>query len=103
MADVTMTYWGLGTALCIFTIGLIGFLTRRNLLIALICIELMLNGANLVFVSFSKLHQTLDGQVLVLFSMTVAAAEAAVGLSILILLFRKTKSVFVDEHYELKG
>ena len=101
--DLFFAYVSLGTAFCIFTVGLIGFLLRRNLLIILISIELMLNAVNLVFIAFSKLNQVADGQVIVLFSMTIAAAEAAIGLSILILLFRKTQNVFVAEHKQLKG
>jgi NADH-quinone oxidoreductase subunit K len=102
-SQVLNLYVALGTAFGMFTVGLVGFLVRRNLLILLMCIELMLNAVNIVFISFAKLNDSLDGQVLVLFSMTLAAAEAAIGLSILIFLFRKTQSVFVTDHRQLKG
>ncbi len=91
----------LGMAL--FAIGTIGFLTRRSGLIALMCLELMLNGVNLCLVSYSNAHANPEGSALVLFVVLVAAAEAATALSLLVALYRKTGSVALDDFRELKG
>ncbi|HYV96908.1 MAG TPA: NADH-quinone oxidoreductase subunit NuoK, partial [Gemmatimonadaceae bacterium] len=80
----------------LFVIGALGVLTRRNALILFMCIELMLNAVNLSFVAFSRLYGA-TGQVFVVFVMTVAAAEAAVGLAIVIEIFRHRKSVDLDD------
>ena len=90
---------GLGVAL--FLVGLFGVAIRRNILIMLLSIEIMLNAANLIFVAFSRVHAELSGQVFVFFSMTVAAAEVAVGLAIVIALYRLRRSVDVDESRDL--
>ena len=84
-------------SMIVFTIGLMGVIFRKNLLIMLMCIELMLNGVNLSFVAFSKLHQVIDGDLSVLFVMTVAAAESAVGLGLVIALFRTLRTVDSDQ------
>jgi NADH-quinone oxidoreductase subunit K len=91
-------------ALTLFCIGLFGALTKRNAVIVLISIELMLNAVNLNLVAFSKfgVNPNLTGQVFSLFTITVAAAEAAVGLAILIALYRNKATVNVDEMNELK-
>jgi NADH-quinone oxidoreductase subunit K len=81
----------------VFGIGLLGVMIRKNLLIMLMCIELMLNGVNLSFVAFSKLHHLIDGDLTVLFVMTVAAAESAVGLGLVIALFRTLRTVDSDQ------
>ncbi len=81
----------------IFCIGVLGFLIRRNILILFMCIELMLNAANLSLVAFAREFGSLQGQVLVFLVMTVAAAEAAVGLAIIIAFFRNKKSANVDD------
>lgn len=81
----------------LFGIGVMGVLLRRNAIVIFMCIELMLNAANLTLVAFSRFLQTLDGQILVFFVMTVAAAEAAVGLVIIISIYRHKQSVDVDE------
>lgn len=81
----------------IFVIGLFGVLVRRNILVVLMCIELMLNAANLTFVTYSKQLQNLDGQMAVFFIITVAAAESAVGLGLLIAMFRTLRSVDTDD------
>ncbi|TET67222.1 MAG: NADH-quinone oxidoreductase subunit NuoK [Candidatus Zixiibacteriota bacterium] len=86
----------LGLAAIIFTVGVIGVLVRRNAIIILMSIELMLNGANLTLVAFSVHLQELSGQVFVFLVMTVAAAEAAVGLAIIVMIFRNRESVNVD-------
>lgn len=84
-------------AAVVFSIGVIGVLTRRNILIILMSIELMLNAVNLNLVAFSDHLQDLGGQVFAIFVITVAAAEAAVGLGIIIALFRNKETVNVDE------
>ncbi len=87
----------------IFTIGAIGFLVRRNILIMLISIELMLNSVNISFVAFSHYLQDLRGQIFVFFIITVAAAEAAIGLAILVSLFRNKVAIQTDQVTEMKG
>ena len=86
----------------LFTIGVIGVLTRRNAIIVFMCVELMLNAVNLSFVAFSKLYGA-TGQVFVVFVMTVAAAEAAVGLAIIISIFRHTETVNLKDINLLRG
>jgi NADH-quinone oxidoreductase subunit K len=86
----------------LFTIGVIGVLTRRNAIIIFMCVELMLNAVNLSFVALSKLYGV-AGQVFVVFVMTVAAAEAAVGLAIIISIFRHHESVSLQNINLLKG
>lgn len=86
-----------------FVIGLIGVLIRRNFLIILYSIELMLNAANINLVAFSHYFQAVDGQVITLFIITIAAGEAAVGLAIIIVLFRKKATTNVDEINLLRG
>jgi NADH-quinone oxidoreductase subunit K len=81
----------------LFTIGLVGVVSRRNFLTVFMSIELMLNAVNLTFLAFSKVHGHLDGHAFVFFVITVAAAEAAVGLAIAIAIFRRRKTVNVDE------
>ncbi len=81
----------------LFTIGVIGVLTRRNAIIIFMCIELMLNAVNLAFVTFSRQLNSMDGQIFVFFIMTVAAAEAAVGLAIIVAIFRNKATVNVDD------
>lgn len=86
----------------LFSIGLIGILTRRNVLLILLSIELILNAANLSFVAFSSFWGDLSGQAMVFFTMIVAAAEVTVGLAIVVLLFRKKDSIHTDEIETLK-
>ena len=86
----------------LFTIGVIGVLTRRNAIIVFMCVELMLNAVNLSFVAFSRYHGA-TGQVFVLFVIAVAAAEAAVGLAIVIALFRHRQTVNLQHVNLLKG
>jgi NADH-quinone oxidoreductase subunit K len=92
----------LSFAAVIFFIGLTGVLIRRNILVLLMCIELMLNAVNLTFVMFSKQLENLGGQMAVFFIMTVAAAEAAVGLGLVIALFRTLRTVDTDQIQLLK-
>lgn len=86
----------------LFTIGALGVLIRRNAIVIFMSVELMLNAANLSFVAFSQLHDTLNGQVLVFFVITVAAAEVAIGLALIVAIFKSKKSINVDELNELK-
>jgi NADH-quinone oxidoreductase subunit K len=96
-------HWYLLLSTVVFTIGVMGFLTRRNIIIMFMSIELMLNGVNISLVSFSHYLQDLRGQILTFFVITVAAAEAAIGLAIIIALFRNKATAHVDEIHEMKG
>ena len=87
----------------LFTIGTIGVLVRRNALIIFMSVELQLNAVNLSLVAFSRLHDDLTGQVLAFFSMVVAAAEVVVGLAIIVAIYRRRRSVDVDDVRELRG
>ena len=93
----------LGLAALLFLLGAVGVLIRRNPLIILVCIELMLNAVNLTLITFSRQLQNLDGQLFALMSLTVAAAEAVIGLGILVDIFRLREVEDVDELSELKG
>ena len=86
----------------LFTIGVFGVLLRKNIIVIFMSIELMLNAVNLLLVAFSTLHGDASGQVFVFFTMLVAAAEVAVGLAILVMIFRNTGSVNVDALSKLK-
>src|SRR3989338_10318756 len=90
-------------ATVLFCIGVFGVLARRNLLIIFMSIELMLSAVNLVFLSFSRYLGSHDGHVWVFMVLTVAAAEAAVGLGIIVALFRNKQTVYADDVRELKG
>ena len=94
-------YFALSGAL--FTIGAIGVITRRNAIVVFMCIELMLNSVNLTFIAAGNMLNSIDGMIFVFFIMTVAAAEAAIGLAIFVLLFRRKGTVNVDEINLLKG
>jgi len=87
----------------LFTLGVTGVLVRRNAIIIFLSVELMLNSANLVFVAFARQFMELSGQVFVFFVMTVAAAEVAVGLALIVTIFRTKKSISVDDINQLKG
>lgn len=86
----------------LFTLGVIGVVVRRNIIVIFMCIELMLSGANLAFITFSRALDSMDGQLVVFFVMAVAAAEAAIGLAIAILIYRNRESTDVDEVNLLK-
>ncbi len=86
----------------LFTIGAFGVLVRRNAIVVFMCVELMLNAANLAFVSFARQHGNLDGQVAAFFVMVVAAAEVVVGLAIIVTIFRTRRSASVDDASLLK-
>jgi NADH-quinone oxidoreductase subunit K len=87
----------------LFTIGVIGFLIRRNAIMIFMSVELMLNSANLAFVAFAHQWGQLDGQMFVFFAMAAAAAEVAVGLALIVTVFRSKKSTNVDDLSQLKG
>lgn len=95
--------WFLLLAAVLFTLGTIGVLVRRNPLVILICIELMLNAVNLTLITFSRQLQNAEGQLFALMVMTVAAAEAVVGLAILVDIFRVRDVEDIDDLSELKG
>jgi NADH-quinone oxidoreductase subunit K len=84
-------------AAILFTIGCVGVLVRRNIIVMLMCIELMLNAVNLTFIAFSHELQSMTGQVFALFVITVAACEAAVGLAIVIALYRRRRTTDADD------
>jgi len=86
----------------LFTIGAAGVLLRRNAIVMFMCVELMLNAANLAFVSFSRMHAHLDGQVVAFFTMVVAACEVVIGLAIIMTIFRTRRSANVDAANLLK-
>jgi len=90
-------------AALLFTIGLVGVLVRRSALVVFMSIELMLNAVNLSFVAFSKANGQMDGQIFVFFVMSVAAAEVAVGLAILVAIFRNRETANLDDVHLLKG
>jgi NADH-quinone oxidoreductase subunit K len=86
----------------LFTMGAVGVLTRRNAMVVFMCVELMLNAANLAFVSFARQSGTLDGQVVAFFVMVVAAAEVVIGLAIIMTIFATRRSASVDDANLLK-
>lgn len=95
--------WYLALSAVLFVIGVLGVLLRRNAIVVFLSVELMLNSVNLTLVAFSQYFGNVDGLVLVFFVMSVAAAEAAVGLAIVIALFRNTVSVNIDEFRLFRG
>ncbi|MCH2539515.1 MAG: NADH-quinone oxidoreductase subunit NuoK [Anaerolineales bacterium] len=99
---IPTTYY-LALSAILFSIGVIGVLVRRNAIVIFMSIELMLNSANLAFVAFAREFGTLDGQLMVFFVMTVAAAEVAVGLALIVAIFRSKASIDVDAVNLLKG
>jgi NADH-quinone oxidoreductase subunit K len=95
--------WTIALSAILFCVGVVGVLVRRNALVIFMSIELMLNAANLAFVAFARNMNSLDGQIFVFFVMTVAAAEVAIGLAIIVNVFRLKETVYVDEINLLKG
>ena len=90
-------------AVALFAIGLVGVLVRRNTLVVFMCLELMLVASTLALVAFSRFNGTMDGNVFVFFILTVAAAEVAVGLAIIVALFRKRQTIQIDQLNTLKN
>jgi NADH-quinone oxidoreductase subunit K len=103
LPSVVPLSWYLGLSAVLFVIGVVGVLVRRNALVIFMSIELMLNAANLAFVAFAREMHSLDGQIFVFFVMTVAAAEVAIGLAIIVNVYRLKETVYVDEINLLKG
>ena len=99
---ITPTYY-LVLAALLFTIGAVGLLVRRNTIVMFMCIELMLNAANLTFVAYAKALNDISGQAIVFFTLVVAAAEVAVGLAIIVAIFRRRADVTADDVDLLKG
>lgn len=102
MPSVTIE-WYIALSFIMFAIGSLGVLMRRNALIVFMSVELMLNSANLLFVAFARYLGDLDGQVLVFFVITVAAAEVAVGLALIVAIFRTKNNINIDEINLLRG
>ena len=101
MTHVGLEHYLIVSAL-LFALGLLGVLSRRNLLVIYMSLELMLNSANLARVSFSRFNDNLNGQMLVFFIITVAAAEVAVGLALIVALYRKRQTAHVEDLTSLK-
>lgn len=87
----------------LFVLGMLGVMMRRNVIVILMCIELMLNAVNISFVAFSRYSENVNGQVMVFFVMTIAAAEAAVGLALAVTVFKKFREVNIRFFEHLKG
>ena len=103
MADTIPLSYYLAISAVLFAMGALGVLVRRNPLIVFMSVELMLNSANLAFVAFARSFDVLTGQIFVFFVMTVAAAEVAVGLALIVIIFRNKHSIDVDLMNNLKG
>jgi NADH-quinone oxidoreductase subunit K len=99
---VPVSYYIILSAI-LFTIGVVGVLTRRNALIIFMSVELMLNAANLAFVAFGSVIRSFSGQIFVFFVIAVAAAEVAVGLALIVEIFKSKRSIDVDQMSSLKG
>ncbi len=97
------TQWFVLVSAVVFCIGATGVLVRRNPLVILLCIELMLNAANLALVAFARAHGNHDGQIFAIIIMVVAACEVAVGLGLIVALYRRKLPIDVDELRELQG
>jgi NADH-quinone oxidoreductase subunit K len=102
MATSTLSHY-LFVSAALFVIGLIGFLTRRNLIIMFLCTELMFQAAGLALVAFGRYHLNFTGQTFVIFVLTIAAAEAAMGLALIVLLFRRKESLNAEEWKDMQG
>ncbi len=87
----------------LFVIGILGFLLRKNSIVIFMCLELMFNAANLALITFTNYYQLIDGQAFVVFVMTVAAAEVAVGLALIVAIFRTKHTIDTDQMNSLKG
>ncbi|AEH45492.1 NADH-ubiquinone oxidoreductase chain 4L [Thermodesulfatator indicus DSM 15286] len=95
--------WFVFLTLILFSIGALGFMVRRNVIIMLMCVEIMLNAVNISLVAFGRALEHTVAHVLVFFVIAIAAAEAAIGLALVVLLFKKTREVHMDEFRILKG
>ncbi len=97
------TFYYVGLSAVLFIIGAIGVLIRRNAILIFMSVELMLNAANLAFVAFARAYQNISGHIFVFFVITVAAAEVAVGLALIVAIFNTKRSIDVDELSNLRG
>jgi len=97
------TAYYIGISAILFTVGALGVLIRRNSIVIFMSVELMLNAANLAFVAFARAHEAVSGQIFVFFVMTVAAAEVAVGLALIVAIFNTKHSIDVDQLNTMKG
>lgn len=97
------TYYILALSSILFALGILGVLLRRNALVVFMSLELMFNAANLAFITFARMYNDLSGQVVVFFIMTVAAAEVAIGLALMVEIFRTKHSIDMDQMNSLKG
>ena len=99
---IPVSYYFILSAI-LFSLGALGVLIRRNAILIFMSVELMLNSANLLFVAFARVYESLNGQIYVFFVIAVAAAEVAVGLALIVAIFRTKKSIDIDEMSSLKG
>ena len=90
-------------SILLFSLGIIGFFVKKDLVTQFMCVEVMLNAANLALIAFSKASSSMDGQIIVFFIITVAAAEAAVGLAIILLVYRQKKNIKTEDIQLMKG
>ena len=90
-------------SIILFILGIVAFFVKKDLITQFMCVEVMLNAANLALIAFSKAHSSLDGQIIVFFIITVAAAEAAVGLAIILLVYRQKKTIKTEDIQLMKG
>lgn len=95
--------WYLAVSVIIFTVGAAGLLVRRNPLVILLCLELMLNAGNLALIAFARMHGNADGQIFAVIVMVVAACEVTVGLGLIVALHRRRLAIDVDQMRELRG
>ena len=102
MASLTLAHY-LFVSAAMFALGLIGFLTRRNLIIMFLCTEMMFQAAGIALIAFGRFHLNHTGESFVIFVLTVAAAEAAMALALVVLLFRRRESLSAEEGAEMKG
>ncbi len=102
MSGIPLVYY-LGLAVILFSLGAAGVLIRKNALVVFMSLELMFNSANLLFITFSNYYKALDGQILVIFVLATAAAEVAVGLALMVAIFRSKGSIDLDQMNKLKG
>lgn len=102
MGGATLGHYLLVSAI-LFCLGLVGFLTRRNLIIMFLCTELMFQAAGLALIAFGRFHMSFTGQTFVIFVLTVAAAEAAMALALVVLLFRRRESLDAEAWQDMKG
>ena len=95
--------WYLALSMVVFAIGALGLLVRRNVLVMFMCVELMLNAANIAFVTFARMLNDIGGQAIVFFVLVVAAAEVVVGLGIVVAIFRRRRNATADDFHIMRG